>query len=66
MTTVDPMPLEAAQAQALHGITTATLTTVLLKKGLRNVWLRGALPVPNSRSAIVETMPSKISRLVAA
>jgi len=51
MTTVDPMPLEAAQAQALHGITTATLTTVLLKKGLRNVWLRGALPVPNSRSA---------------
>src|SRR5471032_2261910 len=28
----------------LAGISTATLTTVLLKKGLRNVWLRGAFP----------------------
>jgi len=28
----------------LEGISTATLTTVLLKKGLRNVWLRGAFP----------------------
>ena len=26
-------------------ITTATLTTVLLKKGLRNVWIRGAFPL---------------------
>jgi regulator of RNase E activity RraA len=29
---------------ALEGVTTATLTTILLKKGLRNVWLRGAFP----------------------
>jgi regulator of RNase E activity RraA len=29
----------------LQGITTATLTTVLLKKGLRNVWIRGAFPL---------------------
>jgi regulator of RNase E activity RraA len=28
----------------LEGITTATITTVLLKKGLRNVWLRGVFP----------------------
>jgi regulator of RNase E activity RraA len=28
----------------LEGISTATLTTVLLKQGLRNVWLRGAFP----------------------
>jgi len=41
----DPMPLEAAVRLALEGITTATLTTVLLKKGLRNVWIRGALPL---------------------
>ena len=27
----------------LAGVTTATLTTILLKKGLRNVWIRGAL-----------------------
>jgi regulator of RNase E activity RraA len=45
MNNADPRPLDAAQAMALHGITTATLTTVLLKKGLRNVWLRGALPL---------------------
>jgi regulator of RNase E activity RraA len=30
---------------ALAGITTATLTTVLLKKGLRNVYLRGTKPL---------------------
>ena len=30
---------------ALAGATTATLTTVLLKKGLRNVWIRGARPL---------------------
>lgn len=30
---------------ALGGVTTATLTTVLLKKGLRNCWIRGAMPL---------------------
>lgn len=30
---------------ALTGVTTATLTTILLKKGLRNVWIRGAFPI---------------------
>jgi regulator of RNase E activity RraA len=30
---------------ALEGVTTATLTTLLLKKGLRNVWMRGTRPV---------------------
>ena len=35
---------------ALAGVTTATLTTILLKKGLRNVWIRGAFPLaPGSR-----------------
>jgi regulator of RNase E activity RraA len=29
----------------LRGVSTATLTTVLLKKGLRNVWMRNARPV---------------------
>ncbi|MCX7373440.1 MAG: ribonuclease activity regulator RraA, partial [Alphaproteobacteria bacterium] len=28
----------------LERVTTATLTTVLLKRGLRNVWMRGATP----------------------
>lgn len=38
------MPLSAATKAKLEKITTATLTTVLLKKGLRNVWLRKAMP----------------------
>ena len=29
----------------LRAVTTATLTTILLKKGLRNVWIRGAMPL---------------------
>jgi regulator of RNase E activity RraA len=39
--------------QALTGVTTATLTTVLLKKGLRNVWLRGARPLAPGLPRIV-------------
>ena len=40
-----PMQLDARAVEILSGITTATLTTLLLKKGLRNVWLRGARPL---------------------
>ena len=29
----------------LSGVSTATLTTILLKKGLRNVWVRGSKPL---------------------
>jgi regulator of RNase E activity RraA len=39
----------------LAGISTATLTTVLLKKGLRNVWLRGAFPKQHGQKRIVGT-----------
>lgn len=45
MTHVEPIPLEEGQRQALLAVSTGTLTTVLLKKGLRNVWMRGALPL---------------------
>ncbi|MGL6108948.1 MAG: ribonuclease activity regulator RraA [Rubrivivax sp.] len=38
----EPLPLDATTLHALAGVTTATLTTVLLKKGLRKVWMRGA------------------------
>jgi regulator of RNase E activity RraA len=37
----------------LQGISTATLTTVLLKKGLRNVWLRGAFPRQPGQARVV-------------
>jgi len=38
-------PTDLAAITALAGVTTATLTTILLKKGLRNVWIRGAFPL---------------------
>ena len=31
--------------EILEGVSTATLTTILLKNGLRNVWLRGTMPL---------------------
>jgi regulator of RNase E activity RraA len=44
----EPLALDAALAETLAGVTSATLTTVLLKKSLRNVWLRGTRPLaPN-------------------
>jgi regulator of RNase E activity RraA len=42
---IDPLPLDTDTVRILSGVTTATLTTVLLKKGLRNVWMRGARPL---------------------
>jgi regulator of RNase E activity RraA len=36
--------MDATIKNILERVSTATLTTVLLKKGLRNVWLRGAFP----------------------
>ncbi|MBX3540234.1 MAG: ribonuclease activity regulator RraA [Chelatococcus sp.] len=39
------MALSPDLRATLEGVSTATLTTVLLKKGLRNVWIRGAKPL---------------------
>ena len=39
------MSLDPKIAEALAAVSTATLTTILLKKGLRNVWIRGAKPL---------------------
>ncbi|MBL8836909.1 MAG: ribonuclease activity regulator RraA [Alphaproteobacteria bacterium] len=39
------MSLDPKIAEALAAVSTATLTTILLKKGLRNVWMRGAKPL---------------------
>ncbi len=49
----DPMPLDEAAARALSGVTTATLTTVLLKKGLRNVWIRGSRSIRSGQQRVV-------------
>lgn len=49
----EPLPLDPKVVDALSGITTATLTTVLLKKGLRNTWLRGSLPLAAGQPRLV-------------
>ncbi|MCM2503216.1 ribonuclease activity regulator RraA [Aureimonas altamirensis] len=45
---VDPTVIET-----LKGVSTATLTTVLLKKGLRNVWMRGTKPLKPGQPRVV-------------
>ena len=39
------MTLTAQTIEVLSAVSTATITTILLKKGLRNVWLRGPKPL---------------------
>jgi regulator of RNase E activity RraA len=39
--------------QILSKVTTATVTTILLKKGLRNVWVRGARPLRPGQPRLV-------------
>jgi regulator of RNase E activity RraA len=43
--TTEVLPLDPEVVRVLSTITTATLTTLLLKKGLRNVWMRGTRPI---------------------
>ena len=49
----DPLPLDTAVVRALSRVTTATLTTVLLKKGLRNVWMRGSRALRGGQQRVV-------------
>ena len=47
------MRLDHQIIQTLSGISTATVTTVLLKKGLRNVWMRGTRPLRPGQPRLV-------------
>ena len=47
------MPLDAQAVATLKTVSTATITTVLLKKGLRNVWIRGAKPIRQGQPRLV-------------
>ena len=47
------MSLTPEAVATLSRVTTATITTVLLKKGLRNVWLRGARPLRPGQPRLV-------------
>lgn len=50
---IEPLPLSAELVRILSGVTTATLTTVLLKKGLRTVWMRGSRPLRPGQPRLV-------------
>ena len=47
------MQLDKGVIESLSGISTATLTTLLLKKGLRNVWMRGTRPIRPGQPRLV-------------
>jgi regulator of RNase E activity RraA len=47
------MALDAKVIETLSKVSTATLTTVLLKKGLRNVWMRGTRPLRPNQPRVV-------------
>lgn len=47
------MAFDARTRDVLKTVSTATITTVLLKKGLRNIWMRGALPLANGQGRLV-------------
>jgi len=47
------MVLDAEAQATLSGVSTATITTILLKKGLRNVWLRGTSPMTEGQPRVV-------------
>jgi regulator of RNase E activity RraA len=47
------MAMDQKTIEALRGVTTATLTSVLHKKGLRNIWMRGAKPLQPGGARVV-------------
>jgi regulator of RNase E activity RraA len=47
------MTLDREVVETLSKVTTATITTILLKKGLRNVWMRGTKPVRPGQQRLV-------------
>ena len=53
MTSQIDMQLDPRAIDILSQVTTATLTTILLKKGLRNVWLRGTRPLRPGQPRLV-------------
>ena len=47
------MSLPAKTVEILSTVSTATVTTILLKKGLRNVWMRGTRPLAPGQPRLV-------------
>ena len=53
MQTPPTAPLSNDIKNVLSKVTTASITTILLKKGLRNVWLRGTRPIKAGQGRLV-------------
>lgn len=47
------MAYDPSVIETLKGVTTATITTILLNKGLRNVWMRGTRPFKEGQPRVV-------------
>ncbi len=47
------MSLDSKIVKTLTEVSTATITTILLKKGLRNVWMRGTQPLRPGQKRVV-------------
>ena len=47
------MTLDRKAIDTLSQVSTATITTILLKKGLRNVWMRGTRPIRSGQPRLV-------------
>jgi regulator of RNase E activity RraA len=47
------MSLSPEALATLSHVSTATITTVLLKKGLRNIWMRGTKPLRPGQPRLV-------------
>jgi regulator of RNase E activity RraA len=47
------MALDPKVIETLSKVSTATITTILLKKGLRNVWMRGTRPLRPNQPRVV-------------
>lgn len=47
------MSLDRSVIDTLQKVSTATITTIMLKKGLRNVWLRGTRPLRQGQGRLV-------------
>lgn len=44
---------DSSAIAAFRSVTTATITTILLKRGLRNVWMRGPVPLAPGQDRLV-------------
>src|SRR6516162_4981888 len=47
------MAADTKIVEVLSKVTTATITTILLKNGLRNVWIRGTRPLRSGQPRLV-------------